>query len=493
MTATNERLKVNFTEKEKNDLNNFVSDPDSNIYSIKNLVPQDVAYTICRTSRSPLSFKRMILQLLETDEISKVDLHGSSSGICSGESVAKYGIEYGHSSIMELASVAMGFEGVSRHFANKLFLSGKHNSFTAFSQRYQRVFEGSYHVPSVLHDLEDSRKHIEIYTDYHDAINRIYNQIVKKLTKYYLGNDEFPEDMPLSMREKKIIGKVFEDARYVTTLASHTNLGMVGNALSIRNSINNLLSTGNCEDCENAELMKEHAEHVVPALMRHIGRHENVGHSEHLLDNLSKIGTMGSENTISIVNNPYQMILDLSVEQRRDMEVLFQDGLPNHEMFKGYVRGLLHGLGPHDHPHDVTRGIYIKVMASVSESCWAQWLRHNRSSDFIYEKPTVMNGYVMPQSIKDAGCEHLFMSAINLSMDVYNHFSQFGLGIEEYVVTNAHKRRIVCNTNLWSLYWFINLRMSQEAQWEIRDLAEWIYGELMQDIDFAIEGAPRRK
>ena len=42
--------------------------------------------------------------------------------------------------------------------------------------------------------------------------------------------------------------------------------------------------------------------------------------------------------------------------------------------------------------------------------------------------------------------------------------------VASYVVTNAHNRRMLGNFDLWELYHLINLRMSEGAQWDIKNI-----------------------
>ncbi|NIP37748.1 MAG: FAD-dependent thymidylate synthase [Candidatus Dadabacteria bacterium] len=39
-----------------------------------------------------------------------------------------------------------------------------------------------------------------------------------------------------------------------------------------------------------------------------------------------------------------------------------------------------------------------------------------------------------------------------------------------YLVTNAHNRCVLGSFDLWELYHLVNLRMSEAAQWDIKDV-----------------------
>src|SRR5690606_13186550 len=61
----------------------------------------------------------------------------------------------------------------------------------------------------------------------------------------------------------------FEDARYALTLATHTNLGMTGNARAIRDALVVLMSHPAPEARTLAERIKEQVQRVVPTLLRY--------------------------------------------------------------------------------------------------------------------------------------------------------------------------------------------------------------------------------
>jgi thymidylate synthase ThyX len=47
-----------------------------------------------------------------------------------------------------------------------------------------------------------------------------------------------------------------------------------------------------------------------------------------------------------------------------------------------------------------------------------------------------------------------------------------------YVVTNAHQRRVIGGFDLWELYHLINLRMSEGAQWDIKNVTGMLAKEI---------------
>jgi thymidylate synthase ThyX len=50
--------------------------------------------------------------------------------------------------------------------------------------------------------------------------------------------------------------------------------------------------------------------------------------------------------------------------------------------------------------------------------------------------------------------------------------------VASYVVTNAHNRCVLGKFDLWELYHLINLRMSEGAQWDIKN----VIGKLAKEV-----------
>jgi len=76
-------------------------------------------------------------------------------------------------------------------------------------------------------------------------------------------------------------------------------------------------------------------------------------------------------------------------------------------------------------------------------------------------------GVTVPASISNAGLERDFMEGIRLAEETSGSLGIF----YPYMLTNAHRRRVVVGINGRELYHFSRLREDSHAQWDIRSIA----------------------
>jgi thymidylate synthase ThyX len=79
-------------------------------------------------------------------------------------------------------------------------------------------------------------------------------------------------------------------------------------------------------------------------------------------------------------------------------------------------------------------------------------------------------GVTIPPSVRDVGSEDDFMDVIVQTEDCYRSLrDSFETGAE-YVLTNAHRRRVLMKVNARELYHMTRLREDKTAQWDIRQI-----------------------
>ncbi|NIP30955.1 MAG: thymidylate synthase, partial [Candidatus Dadabacteria bacterium] len=142
------------------------------------------------------------------------------------------------------------------------------------------------------------------------------------------------------------------------------------------------------------------------------------------------------------------------------------------------LRKCVDKLSKHDNPVNVFRFIDYEAEFVLSEACWHQLLRH-RKVKWIIKEPGICHGITVPPNIEASGAKHLLLEAIEISENLYRRLLKENMKSEAgYVVTNAHNRCVLGRFDLWELYHLINLRMSEAAQWDIKD----VIGKLAEKI-----------
>ncbi len=138
----------------------------------------------------------------------------------------------------------------------------------------------------------------------------------------------------------------------------------------------------------------------------------------------------------------------------------------------------LEKLGKYDNPVNALRLVHYEAEFVISEACWHQLLRH-RKTDWIYKDPSVSHGITVPPNIEKAGVAEMLVKAADESEKFYDKLMNENLTeTASYVVTNAHNRRVLGSFDLWELYHLINLRMSEGAQWDIKNVTGMLAREI---------------
>jgi len=107
----------------------------------------------------------------------------------------------------------------------------------------------------------------------------------------------------------------------------------------------------------------------------------------------------------------------------------------------------------------------------VTASCFAQLKRH-RMATLTSQRYNPELGVTVPPSIEEAGAKEVFLKLMEKTNDVYSNLKQDVDQAADYVLTNAHRKRILLKVNAREMYHISRLREDVAAQWEIRDLAK---------------------
>jgi thymidylate synthase ThyX len=103
----------------------------------------------------------------------------------------------------------------------------------------------------------------------------------------------------------------------------------------------------------------------------------------------------------------------------------------------------------------------------VSAACFAQLKRH-RMATLTRQSYDPELGVTMPPSVEDIGAAGEFMAVIDQTNDTFARLKKEVGEAANYILTNAHRRRVLLKTNVRELYHISRLRQDQTAQWDIR-------------------------
>jgi thymidylate synthase ThyX len=465
----------------------YVSNTDRDIYTVSNIPEEVVAVIFAYVSRSPKGFRENIGTVIQEEELGRER---------ASKFHEKWVLNYGHASVAEHAAVHVGIERVSRLFSSILELSNEYLSFTEYSQRYQRPVRGDFYVPRELDKHKSLR---DEYRNLNDGLYSIYSEINEKLLGYLKRAEPAPEGADEKAHLRALEKIAFEDARYALTLATFTNLGMTANARAIEDSLTKLLSNKYEEVRRRAGEIKDEVRFSVPTLVKYANENRYIKETREELaktaDSTLGRDVQGRPRGGSAVNlldwtckgspNPEEGAIDKMISA-----ILFEHSDSGYEEIDktlhgqnlagklGILKKALERLGKYDNPVNALRLVQYEAEFVISEACWHQLLRH-RKTDWIYKDPSVSHGITIPPNVEKAGAAEPLIKATEESGKLYDKLMNEGLPeTASYVVTNAHQRRVIGSFDLWELYHLINLRMSEGAQWDIKNMTGMLAKEI---------------
>ena len=105
----------------------------------------------------------------------------------------------------------------------------------------------------------------------------------------------------------------------------------------------------------------------------------------------------------------------------------------------------------------------------VSATCFAQFKRH-RMATLTAQNYDPDLGVTMPPAIQNIGAEKDFSDLIDRTNEAFHKLKRETPLGANYVLTNAHRRRILLKVNAREFYHISRLREDSTAQWDIQNI-----------------------
>lgn len=480
-------LMKKLTESEEKLLKRFVTNVYGSVYFIHSLPEFIIPPINSKVSRRDTSWRLNILESLTSGDLDINDFVTSSDfpmdvAIQKAKAFHEKWVEkFGHSSIAEQHLMHLCIEDVSRYLSGDIELMNKRPSFIEWSQRYQRPTRDKLILPPELEDYPELKeKFIKVWNISFDT----YEALVEKLKDYLKKIVKRKENESEKAYNSKISKIAFEDARYALLLSTKTSFAVALNALDLQDIIRKLLA----HETEEAKLLAENvineAEKIAPSMMRHLSPSQYQMTVNKKLEDIAKSYEYSNEterDDVKLIDytgkNSDMKPLDVLISHvlfsytGKPIKVIEKaiKNLSNEEKMD-IVNSAVSKINQYDHLIEPFRAIRYKFQIMISEAGWHQLLRH-RMINFNAFKPTIENGYTIPPNIENSGCTKLLENAIKASEDLYNELRKKIPKLCPYTVTNAHKRLIMMDTDLWAFDHFANLRCTPEAQWDIKSIS----------------------
>lgn len=376
----------------------------------------------------------------------------------------------GHHSVAEHAVFNFDIIGLSR-LAMEELERFRLCSYTEKSQRYITLGD-DFVLPE---EVKKAGKE-DVFLDTIRAQNALYHEFYRRLRTHFFEKHDKMARIP--KKQRILDGWAKEDARYIVSLATQGQLGMTINARNLEFLIRRFSAKKLAELKDLNSRIYSLAKEVAPSII--------------LFTEPSEFDTKTyeelEEKACSLLPSP----------EIRKEEVCLVDYTP--EADNKLVAALLHtssrvsyqecyrkakALSPRQKKDFVKTAYkhmefydaalrefeYVHLMFElvVSASCFAQLKRHRMTTQTVQNYDPDL-GVTVPPSIREIGAEKEFMDMIRRTNQAYALLKGSMDSGAEYVLTNAHRRRVLLGINARELYHVSRLREDATAQWEIRGI-----------------------
>ncbi len=418
--------------------------------------PETISAAYARISRSPKSIGTLRKEAL--CEIEKARL-----------SNRRIIFEMSHHSIAEHAVFNFDIVGISRRAVEE-FERFRLCSYTEKSQRYVTL-KGDFVIPEEI-------KKTNLLNEYCDIIrlqNNLYKKLFEKLKSFKSKNCPISNDL----RTLRFIeNSAKEDARYILSLATQTQIGATINARNLELMIRRFASHQIEEIKELGRYLYNEVKHIAPSIILFYKANDYDQKTYLELAKYCKRIKIKSNNTSEVIledytNNSDEKILSallfhvkkcafadclnaVKKMSRAEKIELFKTACQYLELYDTVLREF-----------EVANYTFSAV---VSGGCFGQLKRH-RIMTLINQDYDPELGITIPPAIAEVKMVDEFKKVIYQTEKLYQKINKISPAASSYVLTNAHRKRVLLNLNLRELYHFTRLREDPTAQWDIRQLA----------------------
>ena len=431
----------------------------------QDLTPETISAAYARISRSPRPVN-------ELREIARAEVDKSRK---SNNNIV---FEMGHSSVAEHAVFNIDVIGVSRLLVEEIE-KFRLCSFTEKSQRYV-LFNNDFVIPEEIQQAGMT----DLYAATVKMQNNYYSQLYEQLRPYVFAQNKPLAEIPAN--RSMLEGWAKEDARYAIALATETQLGMTINARNLELMLRRLAAVPLAEAQQYSKKLYAATKDIAPSLIRYTQATQ--------YDRVTRQNLQKQTGKLAQKHSPVQETPDKSSDVQlafatpdADLQVaatlLFSSSGFNYDQCLTQARKMsardktslfkiaFANIKSYDAVLRELENVDLQYELILSASCFAQLKRH-RMATIISQDYDPRLGVTIPAAVRAVGSQKEFMEVIKKTNDTYNQIKQKQPLAAAYVLTNAHRKRVLMKLNARELYHLARLRTDGHAQWDIRELSE---------------------
>jgi thymidylate synthase ThyX len=463
------------------------------IYSIVGNTPEVLAYGMAKYSRSNLSLERSVTELSKQK---------------TEDFLNTFYFQYGHSSIADLAHVAIAIENISIWSAmiivDEQLWDGQERS-----TRYQDFKKTKYHIPNGV---------VESYNVIADGMFSKYEELTEKVKLALMEKYPCPNDMEIDSYGRTLKARAFDVSRYWLPLCTRTSLGQITNARTLEKQISRLLSHDLPEIKEIAQEMKDAVVTNEPI--------------NFLLERTNQLGIVNLEEIIK--TGPLLPTLAKYTRQNAQLIMTKQKlKIIADDILNGIEPEIIYGVELH-HFKDPLNHACTSLLYSASKLSYKQimnvvlnltennkkeildvafqfrgrhdaWLRELQSSPLIFDitmdigsfrdlnrhrkvskilqEPDIIYGYEVPQVLVELNMEAEFKNEMNIHFKDIERLKASWSQLESgYLLPLGANCRSLHQMDLQQAAYLIELRTGSAGHFSYREIAYQMFEKL--NIDF---------
>nr|CAX69006.1 FAD-dependent thymidylate synthase [uncultured bacterium] len=396
----------------------------------------------------------------------------------------------GHHSVAEHAVFNLDIVGVSR-LAMEEVEKFRLCSYTEKSQRYITL-KDEYVVPEEIKNTGL----VKLFKQTVELQNEAYERYFDRLKEYVFKKHE-----SLARDEKNhslLEGWAKEDARYITSLATSSQVGQTINARNLELLLRRFASNPLAEVREIGKAIYNEISGVAPSIVlfhsandrdlktypeiREISRHLSKSRKAPALSlapvTLVEYTRDGDECIAAALLHstsdlPYAECRKIIKKlPQRELKRLFKASWKNLQFYDSMLREFEYA------------GFTFNIV--LSAACFGQLKRHRMSTITVQGYDPGLS-VTIPQSITACSLEEDFLQVIRQTEQTYQKLLKEMPLAAPYVLTNSHRRRALVGLNVRELYHISRLRQDAHAQWDIRNVSRAMTEEAKKVMPMALE------
>ena len=440
------------------------------------LTPEVISAAYARISRDPRPIDEIRKDAREEVEKSRK----SNSAII---------FKMGHHSVAEHAVFNLDIIGVSRLVMEEVE-KFRLCSYTEKSQRYITL-DKDFVIPE---EVKGTRFE-DMFVDMIHQQNNAYFTLLEKL-KFYIFNKH--SDLAADPRKHVLLeGWAKEDARYITALATESQVGQTINARTLELLLRRFASHPLAEVKKLGRMIYDEIADVAPSIVifheandRDLKTYPELKRKAFgIISQFPECISDREEHEVRIVEYtqdadkvivasllhtssdlPYGQCRDMAdkMSKEQQMDVL-KTAWKNMQFYDSMLREFEYA--------NLTFNIVL------SAACFGQLKRH-RMTTITTQPYDPRMGITVPESVKAIGMEKEFREIVAKSERVYYEISKKIPLAAPYILTNSHRRRVLIRLNARELYHISRLREDAHSQWDIQNISRAMCGEAKKVMPF---------